>query len=87
MSCFADANVNIRDLDIPVNAVATALKDFFLKRLPPLFTMEAMEELEDVSGMLVWVLLIAGPFLRWGVSCLTPKHRSFVVVFSSKTLL
>jgi len=37
-------------LDIPVNAVATALKDFFSKRLPPLIDKERMSELEDISG-------------------------------------
>jgi len=39
-------------LDIPVNAVATALKDFFSKRLPPLIDKERMSELEDISGKL-----------------------------------
>jgi len=39
-------------LDIPVNAVATALKDFFSKRLPPLIDKERMSELEDISGRL-----------------------------------
>nr|CAD7397741.1 unnamed protein product [Timema poppensis] len=45
-----DPGLNIRDLDIPVNAVATALKDFFSKRLPPLLTQDMMAELEDISG-------------------------------------
>lgn len=44
-----DNNIDINTLDIPVNAVATALKDFFSKRLPPLFTEEHMAELEDIS--------------------------------------
>ncbi|XP_046682746.1 rho GTPase-activating protein 190 isoform X2 [Homalodisca vitripennis] len=44
-----DQNVDITSLDIPVNAVATALKDFFSKRLPPLFTEDLMSELEDLS--------------------------------------
>nr|CAD7573150.1 unnamed protein product [Timema californicum] len=44
-----DPGLNIRDLDIPVNAVATALKDFFSKRLPPLLTQDMMAELEDIS--------------------------------------
>ncbi|KAL0271513.1 UNVERIFIED_CONTAM: hypothetical protein PYX00_008585 [Menopon gallinae] len=43
-------NVNIQELDIPVNAVATALKDFFSKKLPPLLSCELMSELEDISG-------------------------------------
>ncbi|XP_076636409.1 rho GTPase-activating protein 190 isoform X1 [Colletes latitarsis] len=45
-----DGNVDIHSLDIPVNAVATALKDFFSKRLPPLIDKERMNELEDISG-------------------------------------
>ncbi|XP_033341440.1 rho GTPase-activating protein 190 isoform X1 [Megalopta genalis] len=45
-----DENVDIHSLDIPVNAVATALKDFFSKRLPPLIDKERMSELEDISG-------------------------------------
>nr|XP_022914892.1 rho GTPase-activating protein 190 isoform X6 [Onthophagus taurus] len=45
-----DANVEIQDLDIPVNAVATALKDFVSKRLPPLFEEDVMVELEDIAG-------------------------------------
>lgn len=44
-----DHNLDISSLDIPVNAVATALKDFFSKRLPPLFTEDLMAELEDLS--------------------------------------
>nr|XP_018903141.1 PREDICTED: rho GTPase-activating protein 190 isoform X3 [Bemisia tabaci] len=44
-----DSNVDINTLDIPVNAVATALKDFFSKRLPPLFPEDTMVELEDLS--------------------------------------
>nr|CAD7599562.1 unnamed protein product [Timema genevievae] len=46
-----DPSLNIRDLDIPVNAVATALKDFFSKRLPPLLTQDMMAELEDISEL------------------------------------
>ncbi|XP_076668490.1 rho GTPase-activating protein 190 isoform X2 [Andrena cerasifolii] len=45
-----DGNVDIHALDIPVNAVATALKDFFSKRLPPLIDKDRMTELEDISG-------------------------------------
>lgn len=47
---ISDPNVNIDVLDIPVNAVATALKDFFSKRLPPLFEADLMTELEDIAG-------------------------------------
>lgn len=43
-------NVDIEKLDIPVNAVATALKDFFSKHLPPLFDTEMMNELEEIAG-------------------------------------
>lgn len=43
-------NVDIEKLDIPVNAVATALKDFFSKHLPPLFEPELMNELEEIAG-------------------------------------
>ena len=45
-----DTDVDIEKLDIPVNAVATALKDFFSKRLPPLFDTEMMNELEEIAG-------------------------------------
>ena len=41
--------VDIDDLDIAVNAVATAVKDFFFKRLPPLLDPEFMEELETIA--------------------------------------
>lgn len=51
---ITDNNINIANLDIPVNAVATALKDFFSKKLPPLFTDEVMDELEKLSGKLLW---------------------------------
>ncbi|XP_059615370.1 rho GTPase-activating protein 190 isoform X2 [Phlebotomus argentipes] len=45
-----EATVDIDALDIPVNAVATALKDFFSKHLPPLFDEDLMTELEDIAG-------------------------------------
>lgn len=44
-----DSNVQIAELDIPVNAVATALKDFVSKRLPPLFEEDIMAELEEIA--------------------------------------
>lgn len=47
---FAEVDVDIEKLDIPVNAVATALKDFFAKRLPALFSAEMMSELEEIAG-------------------------------------
>lgn len=42
-------DVSIDDLDIAVNAVATAVKDFFFKRLPPLLDPEFMEDLETIA--------------------------------------
>ncbi|XP_023032663.1 rho GTPase-activating protein 190 isoform X5 [Drosophila willistoni] len=45
-----DPNTVIDVLDIPVNAVATALKDFFSKRLPPLFSKDIIKELEEIAG-------------------------------------
>lgn len=47
-----ESNIDIEVLDIPVNAVATALKDFFSKHLRPIFDMEMMSELEDIAGEL-----------------------------------
>lgn len=47
---ITDGNVQISELDIPVNAVATALKDFVSKRLPPLFEEDVMAELEEIAG-------------------------------------
>lgn len=49
-SCLSDPHTVIDVLDIPVNAVATALKDFFSKRLPPLFSKDIIKELEDIAG-------------------------------------
>lgn len=46
---FSEPNIDIDSLDIPVNAVATALKDFFSKHLPPLFDKDVMTELEDIA--------------------------------------
>lgn len=51
----ADTNTVIDVLDIPVNAVATALKDFFSKRLPPLFSKDIIKELEEIAGKLLGV--------------------------------
>ncbi|KAG8201259.1 hypothetical protein JTE90_016746 [Oedothorax gibbosus] len=45
-----EPSISIRELDIPVNAVATALKDFFSKRLPPLIPPSLMNELTEISG-------------------------------------
>lgn len=47
-----DANIDIEQLDIPVNAVATALKDFFSKHLHPIFVKDMMTELEEIAGMI-----------------------------------
>lgn len=38
-----------------MNAVATALKDFFSKRLPPLFSKDIIKELEEIAGKLLGV--------------------------------
>ena len=42
--------MDISSLDIAVNAVATAVKDFFFKRLPPVLPEEQMADLETVSS-------------------------------------
>lgn len=44
-----DPKVDIDELDIAVNAVATAVKDFFFKRLPPILDQDHMAELETIS--------------------------------------
>lgn len=44
-----DHKVDIDELDIAVNAVATAVKDFFFKRLPPILEQDHMSELETIS--------------------------------------
>lgn len=46
-----DQKIRIVDLDIPVNAVATALKDFFSKRLPPLMPNSSMDELSEIANI------------------------------------
>ncbi|KAI5636465.1 rhoGAP domain-containing protein [Phthorimaea operculella] len=48
---YEDPNVDLDTLDIPVNAVATALKDFFSKKLPPLLDEASMAQLEDIAAM------------------------------------
>lgn len=45
-----EPNADIETMDIPVNAVATALKDFFSKHLPSLFEKDVMKELEEIAG-------------------------------------
>ena len=57
---FLDPNFEI-DENIPVNAVATALKDYFSKRLPPLLPIETMNQLSGeisskLNTMLGWLL-------------------------------
>ncbi|KAL0859586.1 hypothetical protein ABMA27_010721 [Loxostege sticticalis] len=47
---YEDPNVDLDSLDIPVNAVATALKDFFSKKLPPLLDETSMTQLEDIAA-------------------------------------
>ena len=45
--------MDIGELDIAVNAVATAVKDFFFKRLPPILGTDHMAELEAVSSKIM----------------------------------
>ena len=45
-----DHLVDIDELDIAVNAVATAVKDFFFKRLPPILGQDHMTDLESISS-------------------------------------
>ena len=53
---YPDHNVDIVALDIAVNAVATAVKDFFFKRLPPILGDEHMSELEAISSMSIVII-------------------------------
>ncbi|XP_043226350.1 rho GTPase-activating protein 190-like isoform X5 [Amphibalanus amphitrite] len=46
-----DPAASIGELDLAVNAVATALKEFLSKRLPPLLTQEKMAELTAIAGV------------------------------------
>ncbi|XP_055303732.1 rho GTPase-activating protein 190 isoform X28 [Sitodiplosis mosellana] len=48
-----EPNADIEVLDIPVNAVATALKDFFSKHLPSLFEKDVMKELEEIAASIL----------------------------------
>lgn len=45
-----DSNVNFAELDIPVNAAATALKDY-LKQLPPLLPQSQLVELTTIASI------------------------------------
>lgn len=73
---ISDPNVDINTLDIPVNAVATALKDFFSKRLPPLFTEDLMGELEDLSGK----ELLEHESMRVSMRLVLPKFMLFLFI-------
>lgn len=53
---YLDPETIIELLDIPVNAVATALKDFFSKRLPSLFSKDIIKELEEIAGKFTTIL-------------------------------
>lgn len=46
-----DINMSIADADIPVNAVATALKDFLSKKWGPIIPQLYMTELTDLSNI------------------------------------
>lgn len=59
--CSADANLDIDALDIPVNAVATGLKDFFSKHLPSLFDKDLIVELEEIACELTPMLQSLAP--------------------------
>ena len=48
-SSSPDGNVNFAELDIPVNAAATALKDY-LKQLPPLLPQSQLMELTTIAS-------------------------------------
>ena len=48
--CFLDPTVDIPSLDIPVNAVATALKQFFSDLPEPLIPPYLLEELKEATG-------------------------------------
>ena len=47
---ISDRNVDIHSLDIAVNAVATAVKDFVYNRLPEILPPEQMEDLEELAS-------------------------------------
>nr|XP_032525041.1 rho GTPase-activating protein 190 [Danaus plexippus plexippus] len=82
---YEDPNIDLESLDIPVNAVATALKDFFSKKFPPLLDEASMAQLEDIAAMRgciaggvelkdrSWRLLALRALLA---SALTPHARS-----------
>jgi hypothetical protein len=59
-----DPNTDLRSLDIPVNAVATALKDFLAKRLPPPIPTDMMNEVERVRLQLdlEYLAILLGDF-------------------------
>ncbi|KAL1483187.1 hypothetical protein MTO96_033371 [Rhipicephalus appendiculatus] len=46
----ADLVAELGSSELPVNAVATALKDFFSKRLPPLLSHAHMARLTEIAG-------------------------------------
>ncbi|XP_065282190.1 rho GTPase-activating protein 190 isoform X6 [Dermacentor albipictus] len=47
----ADLAAELGSSELPVNAVATALKDFFSKRLPPLLSHAHMARLTEIAGL------------------------------------
>ena len=65
-----------------MNAVATAVKDFFFKRLPPLLPAEHMADLETISVMqvhqdflFVFVSALKGVSHEiWGLSSMIRTH-------------
>ena len=55
-----DPDIDINELDIAVNAVATAVKDFFFKKIPPILNPDHMTELEVISVMMVRLIYFFG---------------------------
>lgn len=70
-----DPHSDIETLDIPVNAVATALKDFFSKHLPPLFDKDVMTELEDIACTITFHIQHYAQF------CVRYSHTCFLFCY------
>ena len=74
-----DPKVDIDELDIAVNAVATAVKDFFFKRLPPVLGPDHMAELETISRKKLHLFLSSELLMRQYIflhSDSRSKHQS-----------
>ena len=78
-----DPMVDIDDLDIAVNAVATAVKDFFFKRLPPILEDDHMAELETISCELFFFVvegLLKVSRFKMSFSCLQIFQKTNEIV-------